>query len=94
MIKGKCWDIVLIETAHTSSVAGYVFRFRGRYYILWVCAVCTKDKGFGVFSVVDISNYRNVRIENTSSYLISLLTNQAISRFLKKFSRSDLVHSS
>jgi len=44
--------MVPIETAHTGSVAGYVFRFRGRYYAVWVCAVCTEDKCFGVFSVV------------------------------------------
>jgi len=88
--------MVPIETAHTGSVAGYVFRFRGRYYAVWVCAVCTEDKCFGVFSVVGgwvgVSNCRDVWVWEMSSYLISLFTNQATSRFLKKFSRSDLVH--
>ena len=50
--KANCRDIVPIKTTHTSSVAGYILRSRRRYYTLWVCAVCTEDKGFGVFSVV------------------------------------------
>jgi len=84
--------MVPIETAHTGSVAGYVFCSRGRYYAVWVCAVCAEDKCFGVFSVVGVSNCLDVWIGEISSYLISVLTNQATSRFLKKFSRSDLVH--
>jgi len=43
-----------------SSVASYVLRSRGRYYALWVHAVCTEDKGFGVFSIVGVSYYRDV----------------------------------
>jgi len=68
--------MVPIETADTSSIAGYVLRSRGRYYYaVWVCAVSTEDKGFGVFSVVGVSYYRDIWIGEVSSYLISLSTN-------------------
>jgi len=67
--------MVPIETADTSSVTGYVLRSRGGYYAVWVCAVSTEDKGFGVFSVVGVSYYRDIWIGEVSSYLISLSTN-------------------
>ena len=59
----------LIETPCTGPATTYIFRFWGRDYTVWVDAVCTENKVFGVFSAMSVSNYCDVLIAEMSSWM-------------------------